>query len=179
MRWFQAFLNELANDRQYKQTFDQSLTAIFGGFPGDLLPSLKRGADLDSMMRSMRNHGNSARESAVYAATNLISAIIARLSDTERQAAIEALERHDDPNNPIYKGFHYMLQVAEQFGAKPALLSRLSYEMVGQLRGLSRAAIQAWWIEAEVPKLVDEVERAEASAQKIAERFAPTRRRNG
>jgi hypothetical protein len=173
MRWFQAFLNELANDREYKQTFDNSLTAMFGGFPGDLLPSLKRGVDLDSMMRSLRADGNTARESAVHAATNLISALIAPLSDTERQVAIEALERHDDPNNPVYKGFHYMLQVVEQLGAKPALLSRLSYEMVGQLRGMSQAAIQAWWIEAEVPKLVDEVVKGEASAQEIAERFAP------
>lgn len=176
MRWFQAFLNELTNDRKYRQTFDQSLTAMFGGFPGDLLPSLKRDVDLDRMMRSLGADGNTARESAVYAATNLIGALIAPLSDTERQAAIKALERHDDPNNPVYKGFHYMLQVVEQLGAKPALLSRLSYEMVGQLRGLSRAAIQAWWLEAEVSKLVDEIVKREASAQKIAERFAPTRR---
>jgi hypothetical protein len=183
MRWFQALLNELATnreelatDREYKRTFDHSLTVLFGGFPGDPLPSVKRDVDLESMMRSLRADGNTARESAVCAATNLISALVTPLSDAERHAAIKALEQHDDPNNSVYKGFHYMLQVVEQIEVKPALLSRLSYEMVGQLRGLSREAIQSWWIEAEVPKLIDEIIKDEASARQIAARFAPRRR---
>jgi hypothetical protein len=171
MRWFHAFLNEVANERAYKRTFDHSLTALFGGFPGDLIPSLKGDVDLDDLMRSLRADGNTARESAVYAATALISALIAPLNDTERQAAIEALERHDDQNS-VYRGFHYMLHVVEQLGVKPALLSRISYEMVGLLHGVSREAIQAWWTEAEVPRLVD----GDGSAQGIAERFAPRRR---
>jgi hypothetical protein len=154
MRWFHAFLSEVTNERAYKRTFDHSLTALFGGFPGDLIPSLKRDVDLDDLMRSLRADGNTARESAVYAATALISALIAPLSDTERQAAIEALERHDDQNS-VYRGFHYMLHVVEQLGVKPALLSRISYEMVGLLHGVSREAIQAWWTEAEVPRLID------------------------
>jgi hypothetical protein len=180
VNWFRAFLTEL-NDREYQQTFDRdyrqkfdrSLTLLFGGFPGDPLPSLKRGVDLDDMLRSLRADGNTARESAVYAAINLLSAFVATLSETERQAAIEALERHNDPNNPICKGFHCMLQVVGQLGAKPALLSRLSYEMVGQLRGISRETIQAWWREAEVPRLVDECVKGDASAHEIAQRFAP------
>lgn len=171
MRWFHAFLNEVANERAYKRTFDHSLIALFGGFPGDLLSSLKRGVDLDDLMRSLRTDGNTARESAVYATTALISALIATLSDTERQAAIEALERHDGQNS-VYRGFHYMLHVAQQLGVKPALLSRISYEMVGLLHGVSREAIQAWWTEAEVPRLLD----GDGSAQGIAERFAPRRR---
>lgn len=39
---------------------------------------------------------------------------------------------------------------------KPALLSRISYEMVGQLSGMSREAIQAWWMETEVQKVTED-----------------------
>jgi hypothetical protein len=171
MRWFSAFLNEVANEREYKQTFDRSLTNLFDGFPGDLLAALQRDVDLDDMMRSLRDNGNMARESAVHAATALISALVARLSEAERQAAIEALERPDDQNS-IYRGFHYMLHVVEQLGVKPALLSRLSYEIVGQLRGVPTEVIQAWWTEVEVPRLLN----GEGSARGIAQRFAPRRR---
>jgi hypothetical protein len=171
MRWFSAFLNEVANEREYKQTFDRSLTNLFDGFPGDLLASLKRNVDLDDLMRLLRADGNTARESAVYAAIALISVLVGSLSDTERQAAIEALKRHDDQNS-VYRGFHYMLHVAEQLGVKPALLSRLSYEMIGQLHGVSAEAIQAWWTEAEVPRLLS----GDGSARGIAQRFAPRRR---
>ena len=171
MRWFSAFLDEVANEREYKQTFDHSLTDLFDGFPGDLFASLKRDVDLHNMMRSLRADGNTARESAVYAATALISALVASLRETERRAAIEALERHDNQNS-VYRGFHYMLHVAEQLGVKPALLSRLSYEIVGQLRGVPAEVIQAWWTEAEVPRLLS----GDGSAQRIAQRFAPRRR---
>ena len=165
--WFSAFLNEVANEREYKQTFDHSLTDLFDGFPGDLFASLKRDVDFHDMMGSLRADGNTARESAIYAAIALISVLVGALSDTERQAAIEALNRHDDQNS-VYRGFHYMLHVAEQL-VKPALLSRLSYEMIGQLHGVSAEAIQAWWTDAEVPRLLS----GDGSARGIAQRLAP------
>ena len=168
MRWFSAFLSEVANEREYKQTFDRALTNLFYGFPGDLLVSLKRDVDLHDLMRLLRADGNSARESSVYAAITLISVLVGALSDTERQTAIEALKRHDDQNS-VYRGFHDMLRVAEQLGAKPALISRLSYEMIGQLHGMSAEAIQTWWTEAEVPRLL----RGDGSAREIAQRFTP------
>lgn len=169
MRWFSAFINEVAIEREYKQTFDRALTNLFDGFPGDLLASLKRDVDLDDLMRLLRADGNTARESSVYAAITLVSVLVGALTDTARTAAIEALKRHDNQNS-VYRGFHYMLHVAEQLGAKPALLSRLSYEMIGQLHGLSADAIQAWWTEAEVPRLLSD----DGSARDIAQRFAPT-----
>jgi hypothetical protein len=172
MNWFRAFLTELSTDREYQQTFDRSLALLSGGFPEDLLLSLNS-LDLDELMRSLRAKGNTAQESAVYAAINLIRIYIATLSNTERKTALQALERHDDPNNPTYNGFQYMLQAVEQLGAKSALLSRVSYEMVGGLWGMSPEAIQTWWSETEVPKLLDETVKDEASAQKIAKRFAP------
>ena len=64
-----------------------------------------------------------------------------------------------------------MLHVAEQL-VKPALLSRLSYEMIGQLHGVSAEAIQAWWTDAEVPRLLS----GDGSERGIAQRFAPRRR---
>jgi hypothetical protein len=149
------------------------LTLLFAGFPDDLLPSLRRANNLDGTLRLLGADGNTTRESAVYAAITLVGAVVANLTDTERQAAIEALARHDDPNNPVSKGFRYMLHVVEQLGAKPALLSRMSYEIVGHLHGICLEAIQAWWTETEVPRLVDDVLQAEASAQVIAQRFAP------
>jgi hypothetical protein len=86
MRWFSAFLNEVANEREYKQTFDRSLTHLFAGFPGDLLDSFKRDVDLDDLMRLLRADGNNARESAVYAAITLISVLVGALTDTGRTA---------------------------------------------------------------------------------------------
>jgi hypothetical protein len=73
MKWFSAFLNEVTNEREYKQTFDRTLTNLFDGFPGDLFASFKRDVDLDDLMRLLRADGNTARESAVYAAIALIS----------------------------------------------------------------------------------------------------------
>jgi len=70
-----------------------------------------------------------------------------------------------------------MLQAVEQLGAKSALLSRISYEIVGGLWGMSPQTIQAWWTEAEVTKLLEEIMWEEASAQKIAKRFAPRSQR--
>lgn len=177
MKWFRTFLTELNTDREYQQSFDRSLALLFGGFPDDLLPRLKRGVDLDDAMQRLRAKGNTAHESAVYAATELISVFTATLSDIEKQEALKAFERHDDLNNAVYSGFRYMLQAVEQLGAKSALLSRISYEIVGGLWGMSPQAIQAWWTEAEVPKLLEEIVREEASAQKIAKRFAPRSQR--
>jgi hypothetical protein len=173
MKWFRTFLTELNADREYQQTFDRSLALLFGGFPDDLLFSLKRTLNLDHVLQKLRGDGNPAQQSAVYAATELISVFTATLGDTEKQAALKALERHDDLNNEVYNGFRYMLQAVEQLGAKPALLSRISYEMVGGLWGMSPQAIQAWWSEAEVPKLLEEIVKEEASVQRIAKRFAP------
>jgi hypothetical protein len=173
MKWFQAFLNELTTDREYQQTFDRSLDLLFGGFPDDLLLSLERSLDLRDLMRSLQANGNTAQESAVYAAISLVRLHIATLSNTERETALQALERHDDPSNLNYNGFQYMLQAVEQLGAKSALLSRVSYEMVGGLWGMSPEVIQEWWSGAEVPKLLDQIVREEASTRKIAQRFGP------
>jgi hypothetical protein len=49
-----------------------------------------------------------------------------------------------------------LCEIVEQLNLKPALLSRISYEVVDQVWGVSQETIQAWWIEAEVPKLIDE-----------------------
>jgi hypothetical protein len=176
MKWFRTFLTELNTDREYQQSFDRSLALLFGGFPDDLLPSLKRRVDLDDAMQRLRAKGNTAHESAVHSATELISVFTATLSDIEKQEALEAFERHDDLH-AVYRGFRYMLQAVEQLGAKSALLSRISYEIIGELWGMSPQAIQAWWSEAEVPKLLEEIMREEASAQKIAKRFAPRSQR--
>jgi hypothetical protein len=168
MRWFKAFLNELDKDREYKHIFDNSLTSMFAGFPGDVPNSLKHRIDLDSTMRSLRADGNTACESAVYAVIDLISTLIAPVPAKEKQAALEALERHDHEGTPLSRGFYEMLQVVEQLDVKPALRSRISYEIVGQLKGMSPAAIHAWWIAVEVPNLIDNVATAEPSTHEIA-----------
>ena len=53
MKWFRTFLTELNTDREYQQSFDRSLALLFGGFPDDLLPRLKRGVDLDDAMQRL------------------------------------------------------------------------------------------------------------------------------
>jgi hypothetical protein len=157
-----AFLKKRADNREYKQTFDDCLLLLFHGFP-NALPSLKRGVDLTGMMRSSQAEGSTARESSVYAATMLIGPLVASLSGAERQAALEAFER-EDPNDPVYKGFNYMFQIVDQLRVKDhepphrwqLLVSRLSYEIGGQLRGMPRETIHARWMEAEVQKVADQ-----------------------
>jgi hypothetical protein len=50
--------------------------------------------NMDPVLQRLRGDGNPAQESAVYAATELISVFTATLGDTEKQAALKALERH-------------------------------------------------------------------------------------
>ena len=156
-----TFLKKRADNREYKQTFEDCLLLLFHGFP-DALPSLKRGVDLTGMMRSLQADGSNARESSVHAATMLIGPLLSSLIGAERQAALEAFER-EDPNDPVYKGFNYMFDIVDWLRVKDPppnrwqlLVSRLSYEIGGQLRGMPRETIQARWIEAEVQKVADE-----------------------
>ena len=86
MRWFSAFLNEVANEQEYKQTLTY-LTITAG-----------RGQQRPRECR--------LRCDRFYQCTRCV------LSDTERHAAIEALERHDNRNS-VYRGFHYMLNVVQ------------------------------------------------------------------
>jgi hypothetical protein len=164
-----AFLKKRADNREYEQTFDNCLLLLFHAFP-DALPSLKRGVDLTDMMRSLQADCSNARESSVHAATMLIGPLLASLSGAERQAALEAFER-EDPNDPIYKGFNYMFDIVNWLrlidpppNRWQLLVSRLSYEIGGQLRGMPRETIHARRMEAEVQK---EVPRSVAAVAEI------------
>jgi hypothetical protein len=128
-------LDEL-DDREYKHSFHHVLTALFAGFPSDLLASLRARVDVERLMRLLRSEGDTAHESAVYAAISLIEVLVAPLSEPERRAALEALERRDK-NNALYKSFHYMLRAVGELDVRPALRSRISYEIVRQLLGMS------------------------------------------
>ena len=161
---FQALRKKRAANRDYEQTFDACIRVLFCGFPDDAMPSIERHVDLKGIMRTLRADGSTARESSVYAATMLVGPLLASLSDMERQATIEAFGRQD-PNDPIYKGFNYMFQVVKQLqalepearGRWELLVSRLSSEIEGQLRGgKSTEAIHAKWMEGEVEKVAED-----------------------
>ena len=164
-----AFLKKRADNREYKRTFDDCLLLLFHAFP-DALPSPKRGVDFTDMMWSLQADGSNARESSVRAATMLIGPLLASLSGAERQAALEAFEK-EDPNDPIYKGFKYMFDIVNWLrvidpppNRWQLLVSRLSYEIGGQLRGMPRETIHARRMEAQVQK---EVPRSIAAVAEI------------
>jgi hypothetical protein len=75
--------------------------------------------------------------------------IIGRLSKRERQELAQAFLQ-DDASNPTYKGFKYLLQVVEELNVSPALVSYVSTEVAGQLRGMPQGAIFNSWVEAQI-----------------------------
>ena len=79
----------------------------------------------------------------------LIRKIIGRLSRQERQELAQAL-RQNDASNPTYKGFNQMFQVVRHLNISPALVSYLTTEVAGQLRGMSQEAIFNSWVEAQI-----------------------------
>ena len=56
----------------------------------------------------------------------------------------------NDAGNPTYKGFKYLLQVVEELNVSPALVSYVSTEVAGQLRGMPQGAIFNSWVEAQI-----------------------------
>jgi hypothetical protein len=85
----------------------------------------------------------------VQVAILLIRKIIGGLSNQDRQELAQAFLQND-ANNPTYKGFKYMFQIAEQFHIPRPLASYLNTEIAGQLRGMSQEAIFNSWIEAQI-----------------------------
>jgi hypothetical protein len=75
--------------------------------------------------------------------------IIGRLSKQERQAVTQAFLRND-ASNPTYKGFNQMFQAVQQLKVSPALVSYLTTEVAGQLRGMSQEEIYNSWVEAQI-----------------------------
>src|SRR5262245_18929833 len=142
------FLRQRADYREYRQTVNDCLTVLFCGFPGGLLHSLTQGMDLEGLVRDAHVKKEDPKECSIYATTILLGKLVEPMSVQEREDAYEAFKEQDG-NHPLYKGINYMLQVAEQFRVNDQLLALLSYEILGQLRGLTRDEIDSWRMEAE------------------------------
>ena len=86
----------------------------------------------------------------------LIRKIVGSLSKQDRQEVAQAFLQND-ARNPTYKGFKYMLQVAEQLNVSSALVSYLNAEVAGQLGGMSQEAIFNSWVEAQIGSAIGQL----------------------
>ncbi len=148
-RIFQALLNKRTAGRAYKRAVDDCLEILFCGFPESLLPSVRNQADVSGLVRQAQVGGTDARICSVQVVIVLARKIIGRLSEQERQTVAQAFLRND-ASNPTYKGFNRMFQVVQHLKVSPALVSYLTTEVAGQLRGLSQQAIFNSWVEAQI-----------------------------
>ena len=145
----QALLKRRAANHAYKKAVDDCLLVLFWGFPPALLPTLKRHVDVWALVRRGQAEGTDVRACSVQVVVLLIRKIIGRLSQEERQELLRAFLQND-AGNPTYKGFKYLLQVVEELNVSPALVSYVSTEVAGQLRGMPQGAIFNLWVEAQI-----------------------------
>ena len=145
----QAFLNRRAASRAYQSAVEDCLSVLFCGFPDGLLPFVKHRIHVSDLVRRGRVEGTDARVCSVQVAIPLIRKIIGRLSEQERQTVAQAFLRND-ASNTIYKGFIQMFQVVQQLNVSPALVSYLTTEVAGHLRGMTQEAIFNSWVEAQI-----------------------------
>ncbi len=145
----QALLKRRAANHAYKKAVDDCLSVLFRGFPPALLPTLKRHVDVWALVRRGQAEGTDVRACSVQVVVLLIRKIMGRLSQNERQELARAFLRND-ASNPTYKGFKYLLQVVEELNVSPALVSYVSTEVAGQLRGMPQGAIFNSWVEAQI-----------------------------
>ena len=82
--------------------------------------------------------------------------MIGRLSKKERQELAQAFLQRD-ASNPIYKGFNEMFQVVQHLNVSAALVSYLTTEVAGQLRGMSQEAIFNSWVEAQIDGVIGQL----------------------
>jgi hypothetical protein len=149
----QALLNKRATNRAYKRAVDDCLSVLFGGFPDDLLPKLRRHVDISVLVRRGQAEGTDVSSCSVQVAVLLIRKIIEPLNKHKRQELARAFLQND-ASNPTYKGFKYMFRVVEELNVPPALISYFNTEVAGRLRGMSQEAIFNTWVEAQIGSVI-------------------------
>jgi hypothetical protein len=164
----QSLRKKRAINRAYKRAVEDCLAVLFCGFPKGMPPSLRQRLDNSILVRRGQAEGTDARVCSVQAAVLVVRAIIASLSQQERQELARAFLRNDT-SNPTYKGFTYMFRVVELLNVSPGLVSYLNMELAGHLRGMSQEAIFNSWIDAQVGRVMGELRersREEAESKK-------------
>jgi hypothetical protein len=164
----QSLRKKRAINRAYKRAVEDCLAVLFCGFPKGMPPSLRQRLDNSILVRRGQAEGTDARVCSVQAAVLVVRAIIASLSQQERQELAQAFLRNDT-SNPTYKGFTYMFRVVELLNVSPGLVSYLNMELAGHLRGMSQEAIFNSWIDAQVGRVMGELRersREEAESKK-------------
>lgn len=145
---FKVLRRKRAAYRAYQKRVDDCLAILFSGFPDSLSALRQEAGDSDLVWQGL-NQGTDVRACSVQVAVLLTRRIIGPLSPRARQDLARAFLQND-ANNPVYKGFKCLFQVAEQLHVSPALVSYLNTEVAGQLRGLSQQAIFNSWVDAQI-----------------------------
>src|SRR5262245_21700385 len=164
----QSLRKKRAINRAYRRAVDDCLAVLFCAFPRGTPPSLRQRLDNSILVRRGQAEGTDARACSVQAAVLVVRAIIASLSQQERQELAQAFLRNDT-SNPTYKGFTYMFRVVELLNVSPGLISYLNMELAGHLRGMSQEAIFNSWIDAQVDRVIGQLRersREEAESKK-------------
>jgi hypothetical protein len=153
---FQALLNKRAAHHAYKRAVDDCLTVLFRGFPHGFPSSLRQRFDIAGLVRRGQAEGTDARTCSVQVAVLLIRKIIGPLSKQERKELAQAFLQKD-ASDPTYKGFRYLFHIVQQLNVSPALVSYLTAEVAGQLRGMSQEAIFNSWVEGRIGGVIGQL----------------------
>ena len=154
-RIFQALLYKRTANRAYKSAVDECLAVLFCGFPDGLLPMVKDRVAVSGLVRRGQAAGIDVGACSVQVIL-LARKIIGRLSKHERQELAQAFHQHD-ASNLTYKGFYEMFQVVQYLNVSPALVSYLTTEVAGQLRGMSQEAIFNSWVDAQIGRVMSQL----------------------
>ena len=155
-RIFQGLRDKQVANRAYKRAVNECLAVLFCGFPDGLLPLVKDRVAVSSLMRRGLAAGTDVCACSVQVVILLSRKMIGRLSKQERQELAQAFLQRD-ASNPIYKGFNEMFQVVQHLNVSAALVSYLTTEVAGQLRGMSQEAIFNSWVEAQIDGVIGQL----------------------
>jgi hypothetical protein len=156
-RVFQALFDKRTANRAYKRAVDECLEVLLCGFPDGLLrPLVMDLLAVSSLVRQGRAAGTDVCDCSVQVVILLTRKMIGRMSTQERQELGQAFLQRDT-SNATYKGFNEMFHVVQHLNVSPALISYLTTEVAGQLRGMSQEAIFNSWIEAQVDGVIGQL----------------------
>ena len=154
-----GFLGRRKACRTYSKSVDDTLASLFSGFPLDILPSIRKAVDVDSMKRHYFKTGECpSGECAVLASCEIVGLAIAQMPEKHKAAAWASMIS-ETPTHPLHFATGTMLEVAKQV-ARDEYCELLLCEIGGRLQNLSKQEITAKWTEAQVGKISDAIRRS-------------------
>jgi hypothetical protein len=152
---FGLFARKPSEFQEFSSTEEEHLTALFRGFPPGTLAAARILVNVEVIKRDMFNDKNtSTEECAAMLAKWLVGEAVDQLLPADKQAVGAAWDARD-MHNPLCFGVGPMMDTAEKL-VNSTHARLISYEFVGNLRGMSRKEIDDWWCGDELRKIFHE-----------------------